>query len=164
MKLFMFWLTNKFWNILQWSQVICHHWHGFMMIHWLWPESLLLNTYKNGINLHYFLNRIQLTYNLIIWMILVCLNHIPFRWWLHTLTYLCPYNHVYYQASIKHAMYIIWIINVYTLRLVSFKFSLFKISLLSRNFFVSKYFPLTAVLNYLTYWVFYIKKNATFEI
>ena len=50
------------------------------------------------------------------------------------------------------------------LRPVPLKFGPFEISPLMRNFFVIKYFPLTAVLNYLTYWVLYIKKNATFKI
>ena len=51
-----------------------------------------------------------------------------------------------------------------TLRPVHFQFDPFKILLLLRNFFVIKYFPLTAMLNYLTYWVSYIEKNAALEI
>ena len=45
-----------------------------------------------------------------------------------------------------------------------FEISPFMISSLSRNFFVIKYFPLMAKLNYLTYQIFYIEKIATFEI
>ena len=51
-----------------------------------------------------------------------------------------------------------------TLRPGLFEIGPFEISPLSRNFFVIKYFPLTAMLNYLTYQVFSIEKNAAFEI
>ena len=46
-----------------------------------------------------------------------------------------------------------------TLRPTPFEFGSFEILLLLRNFFVIKYFPLTAMLNYCTYQVFYIEKN-----
>ena len=45
-----------------------------------------------------------------------------------------------------------------------FKFGSFQILPLLRNFFVIKYFPLIAMLNYLTYQVFYIEKIAAFKI
>ena len=51
-----------------------------------------------------------------------------------------------------------------TLTIVPFEFGSFKILWLLRNFFVIKYFPLTAMLNYLTYQVFYIEKNPAFKI
>ena len=51
-----------------------------------------------------------------------------------------------------------------TLRPLPYEFCPFEILQLLRNFFVIKYFPLTAMLNYLTYQVFYIEKNAAFEI
>ena len=44
----------------------------------------------------------------------------------------------------------------HTLRPMPFVFGPFEILPLLRNFFVIKYFPLTAMLNYLTYQVFYI--------
>ena len=51
-----------------------------------------------------------------------------------------------------------------TLRSRLSKLGPYEIFPLSRNFFVIKYFPLTVMLNYLTYWVSYIEKIAAFEI
>ena len=50
-----------------------------------------------------------------------------------------------------------------TLRSVPFESGSFQILPLLRIFFVIKYFPLTAMLNYITHQVFYIKKNPAFK-
>ena len=65
----------------------------------------------------------------------------------------------YLHVSLIHFMCVL-----ITLRPIPFEFSSFKISPLLRSFFVIKYFPLTAMLNYLTYEAFYIKKKTPFKI
>ena len=50
-----------------------------------------------------------------------------------------------------------------TLRPMPFEFGSFKILPLLRNFFVIKNFALTAMFNYVTYRVFYTKKNPAFK-
>ena len=83
----------------------------------------------------------------------VTLKPMPFEF---GLSWFCNYQEISLSSNILG-----------TLKPMPFGFGPFVILQLSRNFFVIKYFPLTAMFSYLTYWVFYIayiKKMSYIEL